>query len=168
MAFALAAAKPITEIAAAQLKASGGSAVWQGLPALVVVLAGGFTTNLLWCVTLNRRNHSGGEYLGRVADGDSPPLGANYLFAALAGVTWYLQFFFYTMGQTKMGAYDFSSWTLHMASIIIFSTLWGVALHEWRGTSRRTKALVGCGLACLILSTVVVGYGNYLKAMASV
>ena len=69
---------------------------------------------------------------------------ANYLFAAMAGVIWYFQFFFYSMGQTKMGKYDFSSWTLHMASIIIFATLWGLFL--------------------LVSSTVIVGYGNYLKA----
>jgi L-rhamnose-H+ transport protein len=87
----------------------------------------------------------------------------NYLFAALAGVIWYFQFFFYSMGQTRMGKYDFSSWTLHMASIIIFATLWGLALKEWKGTSRRTKWLVACGLTLLIASTVIVGYGNYLK-----
>ncbi len=87
----------------------------------------------------------------------------NYVFAAMAGVIWYFQFFFYSMGQTKMGKYDFSSWTLHMASIIIFATLWGLVLHEWRGTSRTTKLLVTLGLALLIGSTVVVGYGNYLK-----
>ena len=58
---------------------------------------------------------------------------ANYLFSALAGTTWYMQFFFYTMGETQMGRYKFSSWTLHMASIIIFSTLWGIALKEWKG-----------------------------------
>ncbi|MEO6910799.1 MAG: L-rhamnose/proton symporter RhaT [Edaphobacter sp.] len=87
----------------------------------------------------------------------------NYVFASLAGVIWYFQFFFYSMGQTKMGKYDFSSWTLHMASIIIFATLWGLALKEWRGTSRRTKVLVAAGLFLLVGSTVVVGYGNYLK-----
>jgi L-rhamnose-H+ transport protein len=87
----------------------------------------------------------------------------NYVLAALAGVIWYFQFFFYSMGQTKMGKYDFSSWTLHMASIIIFATLWGVALKEWKGTSRRTKGLVALGLFLLVGSTVVVGYGNYLK-----
>jgi L-rhamnose-H+ transport protein len=82
----------------------------------------------------------------------------------MAGVIWYFQFFFYSMGQTKMGKYDFSSWTLHMASIIIFATLWGLALKEWRGTSTRTKWLVATGLFLLVGSTVVVGYGNYLKA----
>ena len=83
-----------------------------------------------------------------------PPSSANYLFAALAGVIWYFQFFFYSMGQTKMGNYDFSSWTLHMASIIIFATLWGLVLKEWKGTSRRTKILVACGLILLVSSTV--------------
>jgi len=87
----------------------------------------------------------------------------NYAFAALAGVTWYFQFFFYSMGQTKMGKYDFSSWTLHMASIMIFATIIGIMLHEWRGTSSRTKLFVAGGLFFLVLSTVVVGYGNYVK-----
>ena len=92
----------------------------------------------------------------------STPMLSNYIFSALAGATWYLQFFFYTMGETKMGVYKFSSWTLHMASIIIFSTLWGVALHEWRGSSKRTVTLVVLSLLVLICSTVIVGYGNYL------
>ncbi|NUQ63352.1 MAG: L-rhamnose/proton symporter RhaT [Pirellulales bacterium] len=97
------------------------------------------------------------------ADEERVPLIANYLFSALAGVTWYLQFFFYGMGETKMGKYGFSSWTLHMASIIIFSTLWGIVLREWKGTSRRTHVLITLGLAVLIGSTIIVGYGNYLK-----
>ena len=67
------------------------------------------------------------------------------------------------MGQTRMGKYDFSSWTLHMASIILFATLWGLALREWRGTSRRTRNLVASGLFRLVASTVIVGYGNYRK-----
>jgi L-rhamnose-H+ transport protein len=52
-----------------------------------------------------------------------------------------------------------------MASIIIFATLWGIALRVWRDTSPRTRLLVGCGLVLLIGSTVVVGYGNYLEAL---
>jgi L-rhamnose-H+ transport protein len=94
------------------------------------------------------------------------PLVRNYLLCAVAGFIWYLQFFFYSMGETKMGAFTFSSWTLHMASIIIFSTLWGLALHEWRGSSRRTMSLVALGLFVLVASTVVVGYGNYLGGPA--
>ncbi len=163
--------------------------LWQNLPVLIVVLWGGFITNFVWSVILILRNRSADQFLG--APGRNPmrattvsgetladfdPLDpaaarltrrtllANYLFAALAGVIWYFQFFFYSMGQTKMGKYDFSSWTLHMASIIIFATLWGLVLKEWRGTSIRTKLLVAAGLFLLVSSTLVVGYGNYLKA----
>lgn len=171
-AYGLAAGKPIALVAKQRLAAASGSDLWQNLPVLVVVLLGGFTTNFLWCVALNVKNRSGGEYFGDTkqdADSDAgetcrPPLLANYALSAVAGITWYLQFFFYSMGQTRMGRYEFSSWTLHMASIIIFSTLWGVALKEWRGTSKKTHVLIGVGLAVLIGSTIVVGYGNYLKA----
>jgi L-rhamnose-H+ transport protein len=95
------------------------------------------------------------------------PLIPNYIFSAFAGTCWYMQFFFYSMGQTKMGKYDFSSWTLHMASIIIFGTLWGIYFREWKGTSQRTHTLVGLGLFVLVSSTIIVGYGNYLAAAAT-
>jgi L-rhamnose-H+ transport protein len=77
---------------------------------------------------------------------------------------WYFQFFFYTMGETQMGKFSFASWTLHMASIIIFSTMWGWILHEWRGSSRKVYALIAVGILTLIASTVIIGYGSYLKA----
>ena len=93
------------------------------------------------------------------------PLGRNYLLCALAGVTWYMQFFFYTMGETQMGAYKFSSWTIHMASIIIFSTLWGIGLKEWKGAGRFSIYLLTAGLAVLIGSTIIIGYGNYLATI---
>ena len=186
-AFGLDAGKPIADIARIQLKAAGGKDLYSNLPVLIVVLWGGFVTNLIWSAILIVRNRSIGQFAG--APGDNPMgtatvtgetlqdvdprqltqrissgvLTRNYLLAASAGVIWYFQFFFYSMGTTKMGKYDFASWTLHMASIIIFANLWGIALKEWRDTSLRTRLLVGCGLALLIGSTVVVGYGSYLK-----
>jgi L-rhamnose-H+ transport protein len=61
-----------------------------------------------------------------------------------------------------MGSYKFSCWTLQMASIIIFSTLWGIGLREWKGTSRRTQVLLTVGIFVLVASTTIVGYGSYL------
>ena len=87
------------------------------------------------------------------------PMLSNYLFSALAGTTWYFQFFFYTMGAVQMGKYDFASWTLHMASIIIFATMWGWIFHEWKGASKKAHLLIAGGVATLILSTVVIGAG---------
>ena len=179
-AFGLKAGDPIAAITRQELAHAGRADLWQNLPVLVVVLWGGFLTNLLWTGVLLIRNRTGRQFLGRAGSNpmhaDSGLAGVaergmlkpstitrNYLFAALAGVIWYFQFFFYSMGQTRMGKYDFSSWALHMASIIIFATLWGLALREWRGTSSRTKLLVSTGLLLLILSTLIIGYGNYVK-----
>ena len=103
----------------------------------------------------------GASFDGR-KDPSSVPLLGNYLFAALAGTLWYFQFFFYSMGETQMGDYKFSSWTLHMASIIIFSSIWGLALREWKGASPKAKGLLFAGLGILVLSTVIIGYGNYV------
>lgn len=161
MAFGFAAGKPIADMAVEQ----GAPPLWQNLPVLIVVLLGGFTTNFIWCAGLISRRKSWGQYRTRPTEA-SAGLGANYLFCALAGLTWYLQFFFYGMGSTQMGAYEFSSWTLHMASIIIFSTLWGIALKEWKGTSKATHAWIAAGLVVLILSTIVIGYGNTLGVSA--
>jgi hypothetical protein len=71
-------------------------------------------------------------------------------FSGLAGTTWYFQFFFYSMGHVRMGGSDpegfgFSSWTLHMASIIIFSTMWGWIFHEWKGSSKKAHMLIALG-----------------------
>ena len=85
------------------------------------------------------------------------------LFSALAGVTWYLQFFFYTMGETQMGQYGFASWTLHMASIIIFSTMWGFIFKEWKGASPKARTLIITGIATLVLSTIIIGVGTWIK-----
>ncbi len=182
-AYGLDAASPVAEISSAH----GTPVLWTGLPKLCVVLLGGFTTNFIWCVILNIRNRTGYQYFKKTLRAELPapsngatagsppatgpassgansnvPMLSNYLFSALAGVTWYLQFFFYTMGESQMGEYKFSSWTIHMASIIIFSSLWGIALKEWKGSSIATKRKLAIGLVTLVLSTLVVGYGNYL------
>ncbi len=177
--FALTAGNPIAEATAK----AGTSTLWTGLPKLVVVLAGGFTTNFVWCLILNFRNRTGCQYFSRTlttptaataptstpppASDNRVPLARNYFFSALAGTTWYMQFFFYTMGETQMGKFGFASWTLHMASIIIFSTMWGWIFHEWKGASKKAHNLIGAGIALLILSTIIIGYGTYLKAQGA-
>jgi L-rhamnose-H+ transport protein len=160
-AYGLAAGGPIQHLTLAH----GTGALSQGLPVLVVVLLGGFTTNAIWCGYLIVRNASARELKGevKVAGADAvAPLTRNYLLCALGGTAWYLQFFFYTMGESQMGRYAFSSWTLHMSSIIIFATLWGLALKEWKGASARSLGVMTLGLAVLIGATVVIGWGNYL------
>jgi L-rhamnose-H+ transport protein len=195
-AYGLAAGRPIKALTLVH----GTPTLWQGLPVLVVVLIGGFTTNFIWCLALNIKNQTGFQYFTSnlekykaVTDEpiletaiDAPsreivehiptptpvdqkpvPMLANYLLCALAGTTWYFQFFFYTMGETQMGKYGFSSWTMHMASIIIFSTLWGLGFKEWRGGGVPAIRFLTLALFLLVGSTVIVGYGNFLAAAGS-
>lgn len=125
----------------------------------VVLLWGGLTTNLIWCVILNARNKTFGDYGNK-----KTPLFKNYLFSAIAGTTWFLQFFFYGMGESKLGNGP-SSWILHMAFIILVANSWGLVLKEWKGVSKKTKTTITMGIIIIILSVLLVGRGNSLHAL---
>jgi len=155
--FGIDAGKPIASRAIEE----GTLPLWQNSAVFVLVFAGGFTTNFIWCVFLNIKNRTGKNYL---SSGQASLL-SNYVFSALAGTTWYMQFMFYGMGRTKMGKYDFSSWTILMATIIVFSNIWGLIFREWKETSRRAHVIIFLGITVLIASTVIVGLGNYLASL---
>jgi len=156
-AFGIAAGKPIAQLAVEK----GVPSLWQNSPVFIFILWGGFTTNFIWCAFLNFKNKTGKDYLN--SSGGS--IAVNYLFSALAGITWYFQFMFYGMGTTKMGKYDFSSWTIHMAFIIVFSNIWGLIFREWKGSSNRTIRIIVFGIVVLVFSTLVIGFGNYLASL---
>ncbi len=151
--FGIEAGKPMAEAAVA----SGMNPLFQNNVAYVVLLWGGLTTNLIWCLLLNFRNKSFGDYTNQ-----KTPLLKNYLFSAAAGTIWFLQFFFYGMGESKLGN-GASSWILHMAFIILVANMWGVVLKEWKGVSSKTKTTITIGIITIIASVILVGYGNALK-----
>ena len=81
----------------------------------------------------------------------------NVLFCALAGVLWYSQFFGLGMGKSFFAEAPLMlafSWSILMSLNVLFSNLWGILLHEWRGVDRRTAAVLVTGLLILIFSTV--------------
>jgi L-rhamnose-H+ transport protein len=123
----------------------------------IVILWGGLSTNFVWCMILNARNKTFGDYTNK-----QTPLLKNYLFCALAGTMWFLQFFFYGMGESKMGN-GASSWILHMAFIILIANTWGLFLKEWKGVSKKAIYTVITGIITIIISVLVVGYGNSIK-----
>ena len=158
--FGLEAGKPMAEIANEGWKALNpgqGEFLYQNNVTYVVVLWGGLTTNFIWCMFLNARNRTFGDY-----GNSKTPLLRNYLFSALAGTTWFLQFFFYGMGESRLGNGP-SSWILHMAFIILVANMWGLVLKEWKAVSKKTYATVVAGIIVIILSVLIVGYGNSLK-----
>lgn len=123
---------------------------------LVWILWGGMTTNGIYTIFLNWKNSSLSDYSDK-----SLPLGKNYFWAMLGGLTWYLQFFFYGMGATKLGdKYEFASWSIHMAFIILFSNVWGIYFNEWKGSSTKTNRILGLGLGIIIISILLIGLSD--------
>ncbi|WP_133273379.1 L-rhamnose/proton symporter RhaT [Hymenobacter radiodurans] len=151
--FGLTAGQSIAELATD----NGTNPLYANNAILVIILLGGLTTNAIWTIYLNIKNKTYTDYTNM-----SAPIARNIIFCALAGFTWYFQFFFYGMGDSQMGEYRFSGWTLHMAFIIAFSSMWGLILHEWRGSNRLTMRTISLGILVVVFSTVVVGFGNYL------
>lgn len=154
MALAINAGSPIAH----QALQSGTEKVFVNIPIFVLALAGGFTTNFVYAVILTVKKKTISDFQLH----DKGLLTKNFLLSMLAGLMWYCQYFFYGMGATKMGQYDFASWTLHLATIIIFSNLWGVYLKEWENINRKTKIYLWTGIVLLIISVVLIGVGNKL------
>ena len=158
--FGLEAGKSMADVADTLWKnanAGGGEFLYRNNVIYVVVLWGGLTTNFIYCVILNSRNRSFNDYANQ-----KTPLLRNYLFSALAGTMWFLQFFFYGMGESKLGN-GASSWILHMSFIILVANMWGLLSNEWKGVSKKTRQMLLMGVLTIIISVLVVGYGNYLK-----
>lgn len=157
--FGIEAGKPMADSANNIWKATNlnkGEFLFQNNVTYVVLLWGGLTTNFFWCAFLNLKNKTYKDYTNKKS-----PLKANYLLSALAGITWYLQFFFYGMGESKMGN-GATSWILHMAFIILIANAWGVLLKEWKGVTRKTYRTIIAGIVLIIIAVLVVGFSKSL------
>lgn len=148
--FGIEAGKPLAEAAVA----AGNNPLFQNNVSFVVILWGGLTTNLIWTTILSLKNHTYGDFVNQ-----STPLLNNFIFSALAGTTWFLQFFFYGMGESKLGN-GASSWILHMSTIILTANMWGIYRKEWTGVTPKTKLTITAGIIIILLAVILVGWGN--------
>ena len=131
----------------AKLRGTGDA--WVGMPVLVVVLWGGFIVNAAWCLWQNAKNKSFGDYL---PSGNSSFFILNFSFPALAGVIWALQFACQKIGEPAMGDIRYISFAVVMGSCVLFSSLLGVFLGEWKGTGAKTRGALVAGLLVLAAS----------------
>lgn len=148
--FGIEAGKPLADAAVV----AGYNPLFQNNVTFVVILWGGLTTNLIWTTILSIRNKSYGDFVNR-----NSPIVRNLMFSALAGTTWFLQFFFYGMGESKLGN-GASSWILHMSTIILTANMWGIYRKEWKGVAAKTKFTITVGITVILMSVVLVGIGN--------
>lgn len=148
--FGIEAGKPLADVAVA----NGHNPLFQNNVTYVVLLWGGLTTNFIYCLYLHFKNKTYRDYTNT-----NTPIVKNILFAGLAGTMWYIQFFFYGMGESKLGN-GASSWILHMATIILTANFWGLYLKEWSGVSKKTFRTFLLGIGLILLSIFLVGIGN--------
>lgn len=102
------------------------------------------------------------EIAGGGTEVGAAPL-ANILWSSVAGLLWYLQFIFYGMGANRMGKASSVDWPLHMIMLILFSTLVALVRKEWTSCSAPTKRLITLAISLLVLSVLVIGWGNHLN-----
>ena len=148
--FGIEAGKPLAEAAVV----AGFNPLFQNNVTFVVILWGGLTTNLIWTTILSLKNKSYKDFTNKAT-----PISKNIMFAGLAGTIWFLQFFFYGMGESKLGN-GASSWILHMSTIILTANMWGIYRKEWTGVAPKTKWTITAGIVVILLSVVLVGIGN--------
>lgn len=133
------------------MAAAGASNLLAGLPVILLVTFGGFLTNATYCLYQNAKNRTFGEYV-RISERDKVN---NILFCALAGLLWYSQFFGLELGKSLMTEAPVLlafSWCILMSLNIVFSNLWGLVLHEWKGAKPLTLVVLGIGLIILLFS----------------
>jgi L-rhamnose-H+ transport protein len=184
--FGLTAGAPIGEASLA----AGTTVIWTGLPKLCVVLAGGFTTNFLWCVLLNVKNKTGYQYFSqdrpsracgpdrrRAASMDPRPAGRAHprrrrspgavaaQLPVLGGGGHDLVFPVLLLhhGETQMGRVRLRQLDAAHGQHHHLQHHVGLDLPRVEGLQQQGTQLIASGIAALILSTIIIGVGTWIK-----
>jgi L-rhamnose-H+ transport protein len=160
--FSLAAGQPLADVAARH-----GAGVFEGNIIYIFSNSGAFLTTAVYCLWLHFRHRTLGEYFELPAGSHRTTLTANFGLAVLTGCLWYGQFFFYGLGHVRMGGYKFSSWGIHMIMLVLFSTIIGLLLREWKGCRPHTLGALAAALVVLLAAVLSLTYGNYLGDAAA-
>jgi L-rhamnose-H+ transport protein len=141
---------PVKEAAVA----AGAKSLFAQNPVTLLVTLGGFLTNLVYCLYMNRKNKTSDE----IKRSTKLVLTNNILFCALAGLLWYSQFFGLGMGQSFFDPNSVMmafSWSILMSLNVIFSNVWGIILKEWKGSGKKAVTYLALGMAVLIFALVI-------------
>ena len=148
----------------ADMAARNGAGNFEGNAKMVISTSGCFVVNLIWFVVAGIRNGTLKEFLPQNGLSGNVIV-RNWLWSALAGTLWTMQFFFYGLGHVKMGNFQFASWVLHMSMLIFFSYIVGVLMKEWKSIKPQTYFVLIVGLITLVASFCITSYGSYIGEM---
>ena len=142
--------RPLAERASAV----GAPEAWAGNVIWVVLFISGGILNILYCARLMRTNHSTAAYR---TPGSLKSLGLLAMMSAM----WIGSFIGYGYGATLMGAWGtVIGWSVYMALSIAVANAWGIIQGEWKGASRKTRALMIRGLGMILSAIAIFAYSG--------
>lgn len=126
-------------------KITGMGAVAQSLTAWVPILFGGFLTNGLNSYYQIQRAEP--RILFKKGNAEA------WILSMLMGVLWFVAIAAYGAGALMMGsAGPVYGWAICVGTSILFSTLWGVAIGEWRAVPFRITLFLYSGVLLILAS----------------
>jgi L-rhamnose-H+ transport protein len=132
---------------------AGSAPAWAPFAVWPIALAGGFLTNLGYCLYKLSRNHSWGSFGGGPREAFNPILGGALWMGAIA---------IYSSGATFLGVLGFSvGWALFQIAMILTGNVAGLLTGEWRQMPSRISRANIIGVAVLFLAVIMIGAANY-------
>ncbi len=139
----------------------GVSPTWAGIPVLTVVLWGGLFTQIVWVLSERWRRRNDEESRASATS----PIGLpthfmNIALSAAVGIIGVMQFVLQKASEPLMGDFRYISFAVLMSGAVFFSTLLGVFIGEWKGTSRKTISLLASGTVVLVVGFTMMSLGG--------
>lgn len=126
----------------------GAEPVYAGNIIWSIALTAGFLINAAECIRLFFRNNSWNNYTLNPS--------RSIVWAAIAGIIWYLSIMLYGMGGNQMGSSGASiGWAVMQSVAIIAGNIAGICAGEWRGATRHARSPMIAGLFFLIAGIII-------------
>ena len=145
----------------AAVAAKHGAGQWCTNIVYIFANSGAFVTTLCYTLWLAKREKTFREFIS-VKGISAGSMVMNYFWALLTGLMWYSQFLFYGLGHVRMGEYKFSSWAIHMIMLVLFSSITGLVMREWKKCGKNAAVTITLALLILVAAILCLTYGNYL------
>lgn len=126
-------------------KILGASATWSPNAIWMPLMVAGGIPNLIYCLYLIRKNHTGSRFA-------KPGTSGYFILAGIMGVFWFGSTLMYGIAVAPLGTPV--AWPIFMSLIVIVASIWGVVTGEWKGAGKQPLQIMYSGIAVLILAII--------------
>jgi L-rhamnose-H+ transport protein len=150
--FGLAFGGPILEAA----QRNGAPKLWSPNAAFLPLMLAGGVPNLVYCIYLMRKNHTGSRFREARSWG-------YWFLAALMAFFWFGSTILYGASTTTLGQLGtVLAWPLFMSLIVITATVWGAITGEWKKAGKQPVHIMAWGVVVLIAAIFVLGLSSQM------